>query len=71
MVPEREVGILQWTEGPMVRMCGVQLRDRKRSNDLMLMLGLNRTVDQLAVEKQCLLVWSCVEERGRSHLDVI
>ena len=29
-------------------MCGVQLKDRKRSKDLMLMLGLNETIDQLA-----------------------
>ena len=35
----------------MVReMCGVQLKDRKRSTDLMFMLGLNETVDQLATE---------------------
>ena len=34
----------------MVRaMCGVQLKDRKRSTDLMLMLGLNKTIDQLAI----------------------
>ena len=32
----------------MVRaMCGVQLKDRKRSKDLM--LGLNETIDQLAI----------------------
>ena len=34
----------------MVRtMCGVQLKDRKRSIDLMLMLGLNETMDRLAM----------------------
>ena len=43
------MGILQWTERSMVRaMCGVQLKDRKRSMDLMLILGLNDTIDQLA-----------------------
>ena len=43
----------------MVRaICGVQLKDRKRSRDLMFMLGLNETIDQFS------LVWSCVEERG-------
>ena len=32
----------------MVRaMCGVQLKDRKRSTDLMLTLGLNETIDNL------------------------
>ena len=30
-------------------MCGVQLKDRKRSTDVMLMLGLNETTDQLAI----------------------
>ena len=29
--------------------CGVQLKDRKRSMDLMLMLDLNETMDQLAI----------------------
>ena len=28
-------------------MCGAQLRDRTRSNHLMLMFGLNETIDQL------------------------
>ena len=30
-------------------MCGVQLKDRKRSTDLMFMLGLNAAIDQLAM----------------------
>ena len=34
----------------MVRaMCGVPLKIRKRSTDLMMMLGLNETIDQLAM----------------------
>ena len=34
----------------MVRtICGVQLKDRKRCTDLMLMLGLTETIDQLAM----------------------
>ena len=34
----------------MVRaMCGVQIKDRKRSMDLMFMLDLNETIDQLAM----------------------
>ena len=34
----------------MVRaMCGVQLSDSKRSTDSMFMLGLNETIDQLAM----------------------
>ena len=34
----------------MVRaICGVQLKDRKRYTDLMLMLGLNETIDQISM----------------------
>ena len=33
----------------MRAMCGVQLNDRKRSTDLMFMLGLKETIDQLAM----------------------
>ena len=34
----------------MVReMCGVQFNDSKRSKDFMFILGLNETIDQLAV----------------------
>ena len=44
------MAVLQWAEGFMVRVeCGVQLKDRKRSTDLMFMLGVNETMDQLAV----------------------
>ena len=34
----------------MRQMYGVQLKDGKRFKDLMLVLGLNETVDQLALE---------------------
>ena len=34
----------------MVRaVCGIQLKDGKRARDLMLMLGLNAALDQLAM----------------------
>ena len=47
---ESEMEILQRTERSMVRaMCGVQLKDGKRSADLIFMLGLNEAVDQLAM----------------------
>ena len=49
MVPERD-GNLRKTERSVVRaMCGVQLMDRERSTDLMFMLGLNETIDLLAM----------------------
>ena len=34
----------------MKAMFGVQLTDRKRAKDLMLMMSLNETIDQLAME---------------------
>ena len=47
---ENEMGILQRTERSMVRaMCGVQFKDRERSTDLMLMLGLKETIDHLTM----------------------
>ena len=47
---ESDMGILRGTERSMVRaMCGVQLKDRKISTDLMFMLGLKKTMDRLAM----------------------
>ena len=47
---ESEMGILQRTEISMMRaMCEVQLKDIKRSTDLMFMLGLNEVMNQLAM----------------------
>ena len=68
MVPERDMRILQKIEISMVRaMCGVQLIDRKRSMDLMLLLGLNVTIDQLAVANS--VHWYChVLMRGNGHV---
>ena len=43
---ESEIGILQRTERAI---CGVQLKDRKRSTDLMILLGLCETVDLLVM----------------------
>ena len=59
----KEMVVLRRAERSKVRaMCGVQLKERKSSKDLMFMLGLNETIDQLAMA-QFLLVWLCVEER--------
>ena len=45
-----EMQILRRTKRSMVRaICGVQLKDRSRSTDLLFMLGLNETIDQLAM----------------------
>ena len=47
---ERQMEILRRTERSTVRaMCGVRLKDRKRFTDLMFMLGLNDTIDQLTM----------------------
>ena len=46
---ENEMGILRRAERAMLRvMCGVKLMDRKKTEDLMQMLGLEETIDQLA-----------------------
>ena len=45
-VKESEIGILHRTEKSMARaMCGVQLKDRQRSAEIMFMLGLCETID--------------------------
>ena len=46
--------------------CGVQLKDRKRTKDFV--IGLKETffIRSLCYGKQCLLALSCVEERGWS-----
>ena len=47
---ESEMGIMGRTKISVVRAtCGVQLKDRKRPTDLMFVLGLSKTIDQLAV----------------------
>ena len=46
---QNEIGILQGTERAIVRnMCGMKLMDKKSTKDLMWMLDLNETLDQLA-----------------------
>ena len=45
-----KMGMLQRTERSAVRaMCRVQLKDRKRAKDLMLLLCLNEAINQLAM----------------------
>ena len=48
----------------MISMCGVELKDRKRSQDLMLILGLNEYCGAVGYVKQCSLIWSCVEQKA-------
>ena len=65
---ENEIGILHRTEISMVRaMCGVQLNDRKRSTDLMFMLGLSETIDQLAMAN-CVRWYGHVLRREDGHV---
>ena len=55
----------------MVRaMCGVQLKDKKRSTHLMFMLGLKETIDQLAMANSGRL-YCHVLRRGWSHIEDI
>ena len=48
---ESEMEILRTEAFVVGEMYGVQVKDRKRSTDLMLMLGLSEAVDQLAMAK--------------------
>ena len=65
---ENEMRILRRTERSMVRaMCGVQLKDRKRSMDYGY-VGYKLNLTSVGHGKQCLLVWLCDEERGWSCL---
>ena len=48
-------------------MCGVQLKGRKRSTDLMFMLGLKETVDQLAMAN-CVRSYGHVLRREVDHI---
>ena len=44
----------------MVRaMCGVQIKDMKKTNDLMLILGLNETMNKLAMANRgnCMVMY--------------
>ena len=46
---QNQIGILQRNERAMARnMCGVKLLDKKSTKDIMQMLDLNETIDQLA-----------------------
>ena len=48
-------------------MCGVQLKERKRFSDLMFMLGLKETVDQLVIANS--VHWYCrVMRREDGHV---
>ena len=48
-------------------MCGVQLKDRKRSADLMFMLDLRETIDQLSMANS--VRWYChVLRRKDGHV---
>ena len=65
---ESEIGILQRTERSMVRaMCGVQLKDRKGSIDLVFMLGLKEAMDQSAMANS-VRWYGHVLRRGDGHV---
>ena len=64
---ESEIGILRRTERSKVRvMCGVQLKDRKRSTYLMFILGLREAMDQLAMASS--VHWYCHVFRRKDGL---
>ena len=62
------MGILLRTDGSIVRaMCGVQLKDRKGSTDLMFLWTLCATLDQLAMTNSVHL-YGCVLWREDGHV---
>ena len=62
---ESEMGILQRAGRSMVRaMCGVQLKDRKRSTDLMFMFCLNEAIDGLAMANSVHLLAHVLRREG-------
>ena len=64
------MGSLLRTKRSIVRaMCGAQLKDRKRSTGLMLMLGLKETINQLAMANSVRWYGHVLKERGWSLLN--
>ena len=49
-------------------MCGVHLKDRRRAADLMLMLGLSKTMDQLSMANS---VYWCGDVLRREDVHVL
>ena len=59
---ENEVAILRRAERSIVRaMCSVKLVDKRNTEELMDMLGLNEAADKLAKTNGMRVVWSCFE----------
>ena len=63
---ESKIRILMTERSIERAICGVQVKDRKRAKDLMLVLGLNKTMDQLAITNSV-----HVEERRWSFFEGI
>ena len=60
-----KLAILQRTERAMVRtMCRAKVMDRKNTDELMDMLGLDETMDKMAKTNR-VMVWSCFKKRRR------
>ena len=65
---ENEMGIVRRTERSMVTaMCGLQLKDRKRSTNLMFMLDLKETMDQLDMANR-VYRYGHLLRRGDGHI---
>ena len=61
---KKEMAILRRTERAMIRvMCGVKLLDRRNSEELMDMLGIQESFDRMAKASSYTVVRSCFEER--------
>ena len=66
-ITENEMGILRTGRCVVRTMCGVQLRDRKRDKDLMLMLYMNESMNQMSMAN-CVYLYGIVLRRGDGHV---
>ena len=68
MLDRKQDGNLGRIEGSMVSaLCSVQLKDRNRAEDLMLMLDLNEIINQLTIAFSVLWYWYVLRRQG-SHV---
>jgi len=60
---EKDVAILIQTERAMMRaMCGVKLKEKKNTKELMNMLGNSRDNRYSGKKEWCAMVWTCLEK---------
>ena len=61
---EKEMHIFRTERAIMRAICGAKLADRKNTEDMMDMLGLNQTIDKMAKASGVRWFGACFEKRG-------